>query len=124
MGAAAAIFAVWLLIGVSGGVGTVWLVRRVWKQRSRPGLALKMGASLVMTSALLVVFGVVFGVLTALGAVGGESVDPSNKARLLAEGLSEAMNSTAFGLVVWIPSMIVTVVLLRKDQAIRSQDEP
>ncbi|HVY32467.1 MAG TPA: hypothetical protein VHB79_38280 [Polyangiaceae bacterium] len=32
--------------------------------------------------------------IKAFGAVGGEGVDPSQKARILAEGISEAMNCT------------------------------
>ena len=52
-------------------------------------------ANLAMLSGL---FGTIVGLIKAFGAVGGESVDPSQKARILAEGISEAMNCTAFGL--------------------------
>ncbi len=44
--------------------------------------------------------GVVVGVLKARGAVGGESIDPSQKARILAERISDAMNVTALVLLV------------------------
>lgn len=53
------------------------------------------------------------GAVKAAGAVGGESIEPSQKARILAEGISEAMNCMAFALLVWIPSVVVTFVLLR-----------
>ena len=43
-------------------------------------------------------FGTIVGLIKAFTAVGGEGVDPSQKARILAEGISEAMNCTAFGL--------------------------
>jgi biopolymer transport protein ExbB/TolQ len=44
--------------------------------------------------------GTVAGLVKAFGAVAGESVDPSQRARILAEGISEAMNCTAFAMVV------------------------
>lgn len=43
-------------------------------------------------------FGTIVGLIKAFGSVAGESVDPSQKARILAEGISEAMNCTAWGL--------------------------
>jgi len=48
------------------------------------------------------------------GAVGGDGSDPSQQARILAEGISEAMNSTAFLLATWLPSLIATFVLMRR----------
>ena len=36
--------------------------------------------------------GSIWGLIGAFGAVSGESVDPSQKARILAESISEAMN--------------------------------
>jgi hypothetical protein len=42
--------------------------------------------------------GVLLGLVAAFGAVGGESVDPSQNARILAEGISGAMNCVAVGL--------------------------
>ena len=53
-------------------------------------------ANLSMLSGLL---GTVSGLISSFGAVSGESVDPSQKARILAAGISEAMNCTAFGLI-------------------------
>jgi biopolymer transport protein ExbB/TolQ len=41
---------------------------------------------------------VLSGLIKAFGAVGGESVDPSQQARVLAEGMSEAINCVASGL--------------------------
>jgi biopolymer transport protein ExbB len=52
-------------------------------------------ANLAMLSGLL---GTVTGLIKSFGSVAGESVDPSQKARVLAQGISEAMNCTAFGL--------------------------
>lgn len=70
-------------------------------------------ANLAMLSGLL---GTVSGLIMAFGAVSGESVDPSQKARILAQGISEAMNCTAFGLLVAILGLIGFAVLNGKTQ--------
>ncbi len=41
-----------------------------------------------------------------------DHVDPSDKARMLAEGISEAMNATFLGMIVFFVPAIVTTVLL------------
>jgi biopolymer transport protein ExbB/TolQ len=70
-------------------------------------------ANLAMLSGL---FGTIVGLIKAFGAVGGESVDPSQKARILAEGISEAMNCTAFGLLSAIVALAGFAVLNNKTQ--------
>ena len=50
-------------------------------------------------------------------------VDPSQKARILAEGISEAMNCTAFGLLVAIIGLIGFAVLNGKTQAARGRHQ-
>ena len=72
-------------------------------------------ANLAMLTGLL---GTVSGLITSFGAVSGESVDPSQKARILAEGISEAMNCTAFGLIVAIIGLIGYAILNGKTQAL------
>ena len=72
-------------------------------------------SNLAMLSGL---FGTIAGLIKSFGAVGGESVDPSQKARILAEGISEAMNCTAFGLIVAIIGLIGFAVLNGKTQAL------
>lgn len=74
---------------------------------------LAMFANLAMLSGL---FGTIVGLIKAFGAVGGESVDPSQKARILAEGISEAMNCTAFGLLSAIAALVGFAVLNGKTQ--------
>ena len=69
-------------------------------------------AVIVAASAMAGALGSVLGLVKGFGAVGGESVDPSQKARILAEGISEAMNWTALGFIVWIPSAIALVLLM------------
>ena len=86
--------------------------------RELPKLAHRTGylallANLAMLSGLL---GTVTGLIMAFGAVSGESVDPSQKARILAQGISEAMNCTAFGLVVAIMALIGFAIMNGKTQ--------
>ena len=61
-------------------------------------------------------FGTIVGLIKAFAAVGGESVDPSQKARILAEGISEAMNCTAFGLLSAIVALMGFAFLNGKTQ--------
>lgn len=72
-------------------------------------------ANLAMLSGL---FGTIVGLIKAFGAVGGEAVDPSQKARILAEGISEAMNCTAFGLIAAIIALMGFAALNGKTQAL------
>ena len=72
-------------------------------------------ANLAMLSGLL---GTVAGLIVSFGAVSGESVDPSQKARILAEGISEAMNCTAFGLIVALIGLIGFAILNGKTQSL------
>lgn len=56
-------------------------------------------------STLLGLLGTVIGLIGAFAALG--TADPTQKAELLAAGISEAMNCTAFGLMVAIPSLLL-----------------
>jgi len=88
--------------------------------REIPKISMRTGylallSNLAMLSGLL---GTIAGLIKSFGAVGGESVDPSQKARILAEGISEAMNCTAFGLIVAIIGLIGFAVLNGKTQGL------
>lgn len=72
-------------------------------------------ANLAMLNGLL---GTVTGLIKSFGAVAGASVDPSQKAAILANGISEAMNCTAFGLGVAIIALIGFAILNGKTQQI------
>jgi biopolymer transport protein ExbB/TolQ len=68
-------------------------------------------ANLAMLSGL---FGTVIGLITAFAAVAG--ADATSKATMLAKGISEAMNCTAFGLIAAIISLMGFAVLNGKTQ--------
>jgi len=83
---------------------------------------------LVVAGVFLVsgLFGTVIGLVKAFGAVGSESIDPSQKARILAEGISEAMNCPAFGLIVGfgvgVPILVGWLVTWRREKPGEDQD--
>ncbi|MDP3276409.1 MAG: MotA/TolQ/ExbB proton channel family protein [Deltaproteobacteria bacterium] len=76
-------------------------------------------SNLAMLSGLL---GTVTGLIGAFGAVGGRgggpAIDAGKKAELLASGISEAMNCTAFGLGVAIIGLIAFAILNGKTQGV------
>lgn len=63
-------------------------------------------------------FGTIVGLIKAFDAVGGENVDPSTKAALLAHGIAEAMNCTAFGLLAAIIALMGFAFLNGKTQSL------
>src|SRR3954464_7100654 len=87
-------------------------LREMPKITKRTGF-LALFANLAMLCGL---FGTIVGLIKAFGAVGGESVDPSQKARILAEGIAEAMNCTAFGLISAITALVGFAFLNGKTQ--------
>ena len=56
--------------------------------------------------------GTIFGLIQAFAAV--SAADPEAKGRILASGIAMAMNTTAFGLIVAIPQLIVHSFLTSK----------
>lgn len=100
----------WLLYAVAGTAITIWLVRRLWKGATS---ATKRVAALVAGSAVGSIIVTLLGLVKLFGAVGGVSVDPSQQARILAEGSSGAMNFLVFGALVWLPSVVAAWVILR-----------
>jgi biopolymer transport protein ExbB len=61
-------------------------------------------------------FGTVLGLIMAFGAVAG--ADASSKATMLAQGISEAMNCTAFGLLAAIVALVGFAALNGKTQSL------
>jgi hypothetical protein len=91
-----AIFLVPLAAASGLWVWARWLAR----QNSAPPLASYTGYGIAVVAALPIVAGVASGFHSALGPISGVTLDPSQKARILAEGISEAMNCSVFGFLV------------------------
>jgi len=60
---------------------------------------------------LLGLFGTILGLIAAFEALGKENIPPDQRQRALANGISIAMNTTAFGLAVAIPCLAAQVFL-------------
>ncbi len=73
-------------------------------------------AMLANTCTLLGLLGTIFGLITAFSAVGAS--DPAQRGAFLAAGISEAMNTTAFGLLVAIPTLLIHGFLTGKVEAV------
>jgi hypothetical protein len=89
-----------------------WL-RRLWLRRKELGFGKRTLAVVVGAVTLLGVLGTLAGLVKAFAAVGADGVDASQKARLLAEGIAEAMNCTAFGILLGTPSVLALALLTR-----------
>lgn len=66
-------------------------------------------AALANIATLLGLLGTIIGLIEAFEAL--EKATPENRQRLLAKGIALAMNTTAFGLVVAIPTLIAHLIL-------------
>lgn len=87
-------------------------LREIPKVEKRTGLL----AMLSNLATLLGLLGTITGLIGAFGAVA--NVSPSEKATLLANAISEAMNCTAFGLIVAIPLLAVFGYLQTRAQEV------
>ncbi len=68
--------------------------------------------------------GTIYGLILSFTAVGSQGVSEADKSRLLASGIAAAMNTTIFGLMVAIPSlMIYTYISNRTSKIIDELDE-
>lgn len=73
-------------------------------------------AVIAQISTLLGLLGTIIGLMQSFEAVG--SADASQKAALLASGISKALNTTAFGLFIAVPSMLSYTILQRRTEKI------
>jgi hypothetical protein len=96
--------------GLTGAINLAGLVVgiRLWSARAKGASAQVRFATPLVIAACTTLVAIALlttaaGVIKAFGAVGGESVDPSQKARILAEGISEAMNMIALAALVATP---------------------
>ncbi|WP_372654882.1 MotA/TolQ/ExbB proton channel family protein [Halobacteriovorax sp.] len=72
-------------------------------------------------STLIGLLGTIYGLIESFAAVA--NADPSSKAKLLALGISKAMNTTAFGLISAISIMVVHNILSNKSEKIIAEIE-
>jgi biopolymer transport protein ExbB/TolQ len=71
---------------------------------------------LANSATLLGLLGTIFGLTTAFSAVG--AADPAQRSAFLAAGISQALNTTAFGLIVAVPTLLIHGFLVSKVEAI------
>ncbi len=107
-----ALFTLCLVVDVAGVVVAIrlWRVRRIGVPPKPTTIAFLVFTVVV---ALLVFAALVHAVVTAVGAGRGESVDPSQKARMLAEGISEFMNVSAFCILILMPLAVGVLIYAR-----------
>ncbi len=112
----------WVLIGLTSfGFVAASIVAR-WSSQPRKTLRRVLLLSLLCLF-LAPATGIALGAFKASVAVGGEAVDPSQKARLLGEGIAEAMNFTALGVLgFFVPSMVALVMFVRAPGAVTPRD--
>jgi len=72
-------------------------------------------SNIAMLSALA---GTVWGLIKSFGSVSGQSIDPSQKAAILAQGISEAMHCTLFGLIVAVFGLVGFAILNGQTQGL------
>lgn len=65
-------------------------------------------------STLIGLMGTIYGLILAFRSVSAPGIDVAEKSRLLAHGISVAMNTTLFGLAVAIPAIIAYTILHNK----------
>jgi integral membrane sensor domain MASE1 len=103
-----------LMVGLVCVVVTARWTRRLWAGRKDLPQRLQAIAALVAASAVIGPLATAVGLINTFGAVGGESMDPSQKAQILAEDTGGAMLWTAGGSVLWAASVITLIWLMSK----------
>ncbi len=71
---------------------------------------------LANSATLLGLLGTIFGLTTAFSAV--DAADPSQRSAFLAAGISQALNTTSFGLIVAVPSLWLHGFLVSKVEGV------
>jgi hypothetical protein len=89
-----------ILAGPPASVVGLLLGARGLSKRGAPRYAIGAAYLLAAIVCLTVLWGYGGAVLLAMQSVAGEEVDPSQKARVLAEGISEVMNCGALALLI------------------------
>jgi biopolymer transport protein ExbB/TolQ len=74
---------------------------------------------LANVATLLGLLGTIFGLTTAFSAVG--AADPSQRSAFLAAGISQALNTTALGLIIAVPTLLIHGFLVNRVESIVEQ---
>ena len=101
-----AIFAIVFLLPLLSVVGAWIWAQRIGRRTDVPRFVKWVAYALAIPGALFVALGVTSGLIHSFSAVSGENVEPSQKARVLAEGISEFMNGTAVGLLFTVAALL------------------
>jgi hypothetical protein len=94
----------WLLLAVvllqppASVTGLVAWTRRLRGSVGVPRFAVRVAYALAALAGVTIATGLVLGVVSAVGGVRDESAATSDRARHLAEGISEILNGSVFGL--------------------------
>ena len=102
-----------VVVGLAAVVVTLRWSRLVWVRRKELPAKVQSLARVVAGTGLLGPLITILGAIKTVGAVGGESVDPSQKARILAEDTGAA-SWTASGLALWVASAVAMAWLMRQ----------
>src|SRR5438045_1210041 len=119
------VLAIWGLC-VAANLAALVVGFRLWRGRAHDAKSngrffspLVVAACTTLVAIALLTMGAA--VIKAFGAIGGGSVEPSQKARLLGEGISEAMNMIALATLVATP---VSIAILAYAGSRRSGSKP
>lgn len=74
---------------------------------------------LANVATLLGLLGTIFGLIYAFGAV--DAADPAQRSALLARGIAQALNTTAFGLIIAVPTLALHGFLVNQVESITDQ---
>jgi hypothetical protein len=100
------IVAVVFLVPALSVMGAWIWARRLGRRAEVPRFVKWVALALVVPGALFIALGVISGLIVGLARVSGETVEPSQKARRLAEGISEFMNCSAFGFLFAVAALL------------------
>jgi hypothetical protein len=103
-----------VVVGLAAVVVTVRWSRLVWVRRKELPAKVQPLAMVVAATGPLGSLVTILGAIKTVGAVGGESVDPSQKARILAEDTAGAASWMASGLALWVASAVALAWLMRQ----------